>query len=358
LEFTTRGFKNLKDKHLVVRIFSNWCIAEEEGKRILNLHGALESSKPLRVIFNKSGPADLVIVLNTVKKFRWVVVPAGRVYKILQEPELRLWWSHLFTYKHERYFDRIYTHTPNSNDSRVRVSPGMPVPFINFVSPVDRWREKKTRNLSIISSTADYLLGHNNRNRFVTDLIKLRPELGEDLYGRGRDKHLVEKSEGLASYRFSLAVENSVLPNYVTEKFLDCIMHGTVPLYYGAPNVSEYFPPGSFIEIPIDNLQESLKIIDSLSEADYISRIPDLQEAVSIIKSGHDLGGFIVFESSQPVPRTPQKFILLFRTNGLVLFISETLLEILSHLPHPLVSRMKSLLANARAKLLVRQGGQ
>ncbi len=50
-------------------------------------------------------------------------------------------------------------------------------------------------------------------------------------------------------FRFGLCYENmSGVPGYVTEKILDCIRSGTVPVYLGAPNVASYVHADAFID--------------------------------------------------------------------------------------------------------------
>ena len=53
----------------------------------------------------------------------------------------------------------------------------------------------------------------------------------------------------IADYKFDLAFENAIGEDYVTEKFFDPLVAGSVPVYLGAPNV-ERFAPGDrcFIE--------------------------------------------------------------------------------------------------------------
>jgi hypothetical protein len=50
------------------------------------------------------------------------------------------------------------------------------------------------------------------------------------------------KLELLASYKFNLAFENAVAPDYVTEKFFDPLEAGCVPVYLGAPNIEAFAP--------------------------------------------------------------------------------------------------------------------
>ncbi|CAI5963405.1 unnamed protein product [Closterium sp. NIES-65] len=49
-------------------------------------------------------------------------------------------------------------------------------------------------------------------------------------------------------YLFSLAIENTRAPGYVTEKFFYPLEAGTVPIYIGAPDIAAFAPPDSYID--------------------------------------------------------------------------------------------------------------
>lgn len=58
-----------------------------------------------------------------------------------------------------------------------------------------------------------------------------------------------DKGEILRRSRFSYCYENSRdLSNYITEKIFDSLVHGCVPVYWGADNVLEYIPADCFID--------------------------------------------------------------------------------------------------------------
>lgn len=57
------------------------------------------------------------------------------------------------------------------------------------------------------------------------------------------------KSQTVAQYRFSLCFENSILKGWMTEKLFDCFFVGTIPVYWGAPDVLDYVPAESFIDM-------------------------------------------------------------------------------------------------------------
>jgi hypothetical protein len=56
------------------------------------------------------------------------------------------------------------------------------------------------------------------------------------------------KSETLGKYTFAICFENSILKGWITEKIFDCFFAGTVPVYWGAPDVTDYIPGGAFID--------------------------------------------------------------------------------------------------------------
>ncbi|KAM7251592.1 hypothetical protein ACFE04_023475 [Oxalis oulophora] len=95
-----------------------------------------------------------------------------------------------------------------------------------------------------------------------------------DSYGschRNRDGN-VQKVEALKHYKFSLAFENSNEEDYVTEKFFQSLVAGTIPVVVGAPNIQEFAPaPGSILHIKeiqdIKPVAETIKNLANNPEA-------------------------------------------------------------------------------------------
>tara|TARA_Y100000816_G_C26103816_1_gene585829 strand:+ start:2382 stop:3314 length:933 start_codon:yes stop_codon:yes gene_type:complete len=61
------------------------------------------------------------------------------------------------------------------------------------------------------------------------------------------------KWNGLEDYSYSIAIENSCVENYFSEKFSDCILAWTIPIYYGCPNIHKYFPKNCYYWLDIDS---------------------------------------------------------------------------------------------------------
>lgn len=123
----------------------------------------------------------------------------------------------------------------------------------------------KERPLSSVTSAAAQTAGHKVRIRFLRDFASRHPGLA-DVYGYGwkddlggsykgelgdrfakiTDFAALCKLRGLQDYRYALAFENSLQRNYFSEKLVDCWLAWTMPIYWGCPNLADFFPEGSF----------------------------------------------------------------------------------------------------------------
>lgn len=82
---------------------------------------------------------------------------------------------------------------------------------------------------------------------------KERPEYRtqwHDIYRGGIPIH--RKCDALKLTKFSICFENSRDPywasGWVTEKIYDCLGSGTIPIYWGAPDITDRVPPEVFID--------------------------------------------------------------------------------------------------------------
>lgn len=118
-----------------------------------------------------------------------------------------------------------------------------------------------------VTSSKAFLPGHNVRLNFIKNS---KDKI--DLYGRGI-KEVESKLDVLHNYAFSLAIENNVSDNdyYFTEKLIECIITGTIPIYYGCPNIDQFFDIRGILTF---NTQEELdNILDNLNEKKYNSML-------------------------------------------------------------------------------------
>lgn len=83
---------------------------------------------------------------------------------------------------------------------------------------------------------------------------------------RGRAE---SKSETLGQYTFALCFENMTLKGWITEKIFDCFFAGTVPIYWGAPDIEDYIPSTCYIDMrDFDDYDELRRYLKSLEPTD------------------------------------------------------------------------------------------
>ena len=129
-----------------------------------------------------------------------------------------------------------------------------------YLPQLEQWQAAMAAPRDAVSETAPAVLFQSansdrcGRDPYLTELMKHLPF---DSYGRflnnrtlqGVDAGTPSKLAVLRRYRFTLAFENSMEPDYVTEKFFQPLLVGSVPVYRGAPNIADFAPgPDSFID--------------------------------------------------------------------------------------------------------------
>lgn len=274
----------------IVRIFCGRDFTQEDRVNLSLLFRHL--APEVQLVFNRSGICDLAVVLNYDPRPHWVVVPDGSLIKWLLEPRVDKNLSRRFSHKHDKKFSEIYVPIL-SEDRREHLSPPLYPPRIS--SPllekivIGSLSAPKGERLpvSIIASTLDHLEGHKFRSEIVS-LIENESPGSVHIYGRGRVP-ISRKEDGILPYRFTIVVENSFQGAYWTEKVTDAFLCETVPIYVGSRQLAEYFPRESFIDCSGYSPSEVLSLAQSLTEDDYIMRLPAVRRAKALVIEKHNL---------------------------------------------------------------------
>tara|TARA_R110000824_G_scaffold163468_1_gene339240 strand:+ start:6108 stop:7043 length:936 start_codon:yes stop_codon:yes gene_type:complete len=167
--------------------------------------------------------------VNSPVKIAWVVEPYDllpQIYDLVAE--------------FEEHYDFIFTYEKTLLDRDSEKYKFFPCDT-SGIEIESHELHKKTKLVSMIYSEKTWLFGHRLRHIIAKSLI---PEMGYkevDFFGRGTDTPIVLKSEGTNPYMFQITTENAKRVNYFTDKIYDCFVAGTVPIYWGAPNIDEFF---------------------------------------------------------------------------------------------------------------------
>ena len=141
------------------------------------------------------------------------------------------------------------------------------------------YRAPKSKFCSIIVSTKKDQPGHVLRHA-VVDWSQL---CGVDVSVLGHGYQPFElKKEGLLPYHYSVVIENVQEADYFTEKLLDCVLCGTIPIYWGAPNIGEYFDTlGMYICQSYDDLIEIITLLES-AQHDSLQSTPTSEQRIAM----------------------------------------------------------------------------
>jgi hypothetical protein len=216
-------------------------------------------------INNDCDECDFWIIYGSTQKKEIVHVPLGNtIFITSEEVEQKKYLSNYLS-----QFDSIITSRADLNSKNIIKNYYINAWFVRktYNQLID-YNPNKNKWLSIISSDLTKLEGHKKRYAFVNKLIgHFKDKV--DVYGKGH--HFVfDKWDALADYKFSIAIENAVIPNYYTEKIVDCFLAETCPIYYGCSNIENFFSLNSLVHINIDDFKSSIIAIEeTMNEAFY-----------------------------------------------------------------------------------------
>lgn len=123
----------------------------------------------------------------------------------------------------------------------------------------------KIERISVIVSDKTLMPGHIARDRLLRELLRRPIARHLDVSGRGR-RQIRDKWDAIAPNTYHLAIENSSSPHYWTEKISDAFLGFSFPIYWGCPNLEEYFPADSF---------ETFNVFSPTSAVETITRVLD-----------------------------------------------------------------------------------
>lgn len=244
---------------------------------------------------------DALVVLNHTNQSIKVKCPPQNVWALVQEPpvpEYR-WLEKGFT-----PFVRVYTPDINLTGPRYIHSHGA-LPWHVGKSYDFLKNTECPGKHRLLSSIASREMGTDGKKARVIFLEALRQKIDFDLWGKGFTP-IEEKWEALASYRYALAIENYSGPHYWTEKISDCFLAWTMPIYYGATNITDYFPPESLVQIDITRPEEAHTIItEAIQTNRWQKNLDAIAYARQLVLEKHQIFPFIsrLFQQNMQVSR-------------------------------------------------------
>ncbi|EMR74120.1 Glycosyltransferase family 10 (fucosyltransferase) [Thermoplasmatales archaeon SCGC AB-539-N05] len=96
-------------------------------------------------------------------------------------------------------------------------------------------------------------------------------------YGRGWNRKCFKGSlpdkkalyETISKYKFNFCPENSRFNGYITEKPVQAMCLGSIPVYVGPPDVDKYLPTGTYIDYRKFTAPELVDYLKNMDEREY-----------------------------------------------------------------------------------------
>lgn len=153
-----------------------------------------------------------------------------------------------------------------------------------------KFYEEKNKNLSLIVTNNYnshlYHLSNPKTNRIIyKERVDITNALSEnfsdiDIWGTFFSKNeknihgeLWNKLFGLKNHKFSIVFENTIQKNYISEKFWDCVLTDTIPIYFGCDNIENIIDNDCYFNLTklVDNQEDIMSNISFiLNNADSI----------------------------------------------------------------------------------------
>jgi hypothetical protein len=126
---------------------------------------------------------------------------------------------------------------------------------------------KKAFQASFLVSSKVLCAGHTIRQMTFD---RLPETVGNIRIAKIKTPPKIDKRDALVPFQYSVVMENARLENWFTEKLIDCFMTKTIPIYWGAPNIAEYFNMGGILTFT--SYEELFWHLQALTPAFYESR--------------------------------------------------------------------------------------
>ena len=246
--FKNKYFKQLvsdKSKNLYLLIFEsevirpdNWNIENHKYfKKIFTWNDKfVDNKKYFKINFSSKIPTDLVFDLNKMKKLCTMI--AG--HKMKSHP-LELYTERV---KAIRWFEQNH-----------------PEDFDLYGIGWDKYYFKD-------------MLARLNRFNALRKIMKPRYP--------SYKRPIESKKEVYKKYKFAICYENARnISGYITEKIFDCFFAGCVPIYWGAPNITDHIPTDTFIDRRNFKTHEELyQYLKNMSDREYIGYLDAIKNFI------------------------------------------------------------------------------
>lgn len=266
-----------------IRLTCNWTQDKSLVERFTSAYITPENFDP-EYVFTHEDNFDYLVIINWPTKE--INFPRNKTVGVIMEPS----WSPLVSnskyYLNQKCNHVIYHKKDGLDIDNLIYYPGTLPYHMDSKDTLQYFIEtefKKSRLCSIVvTNHGDYNPSPSCLYPGRVNLVKeiLKTDLDIDIFGNSWVKsnfnnderikgEIINKKDGLLDYKFSIAIENCVESGYFTEKLTDCILTDTTPIYFGCPNIDNFFQgiyKFDLLNDPIEQIKDILKNKETINQ--------------------------------------------------------------------------------------------
>ena len=149
----------------------------------------------------------------------------------------------------------------------------------------------KKKHISFVTSSKSRTSGHRLRKK-TYNFIKDLSCFNDFIYISHKSPPFhTRRNDFFETSMFHVAVENCLQKNFFSEKIIDCFASKTIPIYYGCPNLGDWFDVSGVIRF--SNIRELKYILETLDESFYSSNIDAINYNYESAKRFHSNNGIV-----------------------------------------------------------------
>tara|TARA_Y100000310_G_scaffold167628_1_gene167586 strand:+ start:2335 stop:3144 length:810 start_codon:yes stop_codon:yes gene_type:complete len=179
-------------------------------------------------------------------------------------------------------FNRIYTFTQSVLD---KYPSAELFPWGASWLDFENLKIDKKPSITFVTSSKIQTPGHKLRLEIFDFLVDIDDANGLTVYQHMSPPFHETRNDFFDKAMFHIAVENSQQKNYFTEKVIDCFASKTIPIYYGCPNLGDWFNMDGVITF--DDVKDLKRILTNINEDSYHKRKDAIEENYEKAKQFH-----------------------------------------------------------------------
>ena len=131
-------------------------------------------------------------------------------------------------------------------------------------------KTEKKIELSVICSNKSHTENHKLRVEFL-NILKNHFKERLQWFGNGINE-IENKFEVISNSKYHIVLENDSKYNLVSEKLYDSYLGLSFPIYYGAPNINDYFDINSLTMVNINDINGSISTIENVIKNNFYDK--------------------------------------------------------------------------------------